>query len=146
MKSQKKSQYAIMAMLGAVALGVSCTAFVIGSNSFAQEGTLAVEPLLPSDVSNDGAKILAILDEMKSITLDASIFANPMFLNLSDFTVELTPEPISRPNPFAPIGKDVTIVLDSGTTTASSFFSASPTSSDASSFGSQISVPKTPYP
>jgi hypothetical protein len=115
-----------MAILGVLALGLSCVVSFAGMNSFAQEGTLPVEGI-PSEVSNDGAKILAILDKLKNITLDVSIFTNPMFQNLSDFTVELAPEPVSRPNPFAPIGKDVLIATDSGATITTSPFSVSST-------------------
>jgi hypothetical protein len=143
MKLQKKPLYVYMAVLGVIALGVSGTAFFIGTNSFAQEDTADL-PEPPSSVVNEGTKILAILEEMKSITLDTGIFTDPMFQNLSDFTVELAPEPISRPNPFAPIGQDITIIPDSGTTITSSPFSASSTPVGSSPFGAPIVVPKTP--
>lgn len=143
MKLQKKSPYMFMASLGVIALGISGMAFFISTNSFAQEDSAPVETT-PSPVVNDGTKILAILDEMKSITLDVSIFTNPMFLNLSDFTVELTPEPVSRPNPFAPIGKDVEIIPDTGTTITTSPFSASSTPVSTSPFGEPIVVQTPP--
>lgn len=152
MKLQKKPPYVYMTILGVIALGISGTAFFIGTNSFAQD-TVAFDDLTQdtvaldaptSSVVNEGTKILAILQEMKNITLDTSIFTDPMFLNLSDFTVELTPEPISRPNPFAPIGQDITIISDSSTTITTSPFSASSTPVGSSPFGAPIVVPKTP--
>ena len=50
-------------------------------------------------------QLIALLLELKSIKLDAAIFANASFQSLSDFSQTLVPEPVGRTNPFAPIGK-----------------------------------------
>lgn len=52
----------------------------------------------------EGGDLIALLLELRSITLDTSVLSNPTFLTLQDFSVSLAPEPVGRPNPFAPIG------------------------------------------
>ncbi len=49
-------------------------------------------------------ELIALLLELKGITLDESIFSNPVFSSLSDFSQALVPEPVGRINPFAPYG------------------------------------------
>ena len=50
-----------------------------------------------------GRELLAILIELKAIDLDDSIFEDPVFRSLEDFSQELIPQPTGRRNPFAPI-------------------------------------------
>lgn len=48
-------------------------------------------------------ELLATLLELRSITLDEEIFDDTTFRQLEDFSQELVPEPVGRPNPFAPL-------------------------------------------
>ena len=53
-------------------------------------------------------QILATLSSIKSISLDDSMFNSPAFNSLIDGTYPLVPtKDEGRPNPFAPIGDDV---------------------------------------
>jgi len=52
-------------------------------------------PLSPQDLS--------LLAKIESINLDSSLFKNPVFMSLQDWTVKLGQEPVGRPNPFAPV-------------------------------------------
>jgi len=54
---------------------------------------------------------LSLLLSVKSIKLDDSIFSSPDFINLHDSSILLIP-PVDegRPNPFAPIGSDITVI------------------------------------
>jgi hypothetical protein len=63
---------------------------------------------VPGQVENPiGQEFLTTLLNIRSIKLDDSIFANPAFLSLSDFTTTLVPEGNEgRSNPFAPIGSE----------------------------------------
>jgi len=68
-------------------------------------------PLLTSERSDIaagtvGADILALLRDLRSITLDQSFFEDPVFRGLQDFGQSLTPEPVGRSNPFAPVGEE----------------------------------------
>ena len=40
----------------------------------------------------------------KSLNLDDSLFKDPIFNNLSDFSIPLIPQEVGRSNPFSPIG------------------------------------------
>lgn len=55
-------------------------------------------------VPQEGGDLIALLAELKSIDLDTSILQDPTFMTLQDFTVSLSPEPVGRSNPFAPLG------------------------------------------
>ena len=51
-----------------------------------------------------GAEIIKAINQISTLKLDRSIFSDPIFKTLIDRSEELTPEPIGRVNPFAPIG------------------------------------------
>jgi hypothetical protein len=65
---------------------------------------------LVSDVktsdSVDAKYIYTILQKMAQVTLDDSVFSNPVFKNLKDNTVSFSPQSAGRNNPFAPVGTD----------------------------------------
>ena len=50
-----------------------------------------------------GGDLLAVLNNLQAINLDDAVFNDPIFQHLRNFRVEIPPEPIGRPNPFAPI-------------------------------------------
>lgn len=79
-------------------------AFVLYGFFFAggDDEVLVSESELPSEAV--GADLLNLLLTLQSLTLDESIFENETFMALVDFGVELSPEPVGRPNPFAPLG------------------------------------------
>lgn len=49
-------------------------------------------------------EVLETLLALRAISLDGTIFQNPAFQSLQDFSTEIVPEPVGRPNPFAPLG------------------------------------------
>ena len=53
-----------------------------------------------------GKEFLAILLELRSLSLDDSLFEDRSFLILQDFSQEVSPQPSGRPNPFLNIGDD----------------------------------------
>lgn len=64
--------------------------------------------LLSTRKSDDlvGNELLALLLEIKSIKLDATIFDRKSFNNLKDFSIEIKSQPTGRVNPFAVIGSE----------------------------------------
>lgn len=50
-----------------------------------------------------GADLLPMLLRLNSLHLDDTIFQDPVFLSLEDFTIEIPPQPQGRSNPFAPL-------------------------------------------
>ncbi len=53
---------------------------------------------------NVGQDVLALVDELRSIQIDQSIFSSPLFTSLVDSGVTIYPEDQGRINPFAAIG------------------------------------------
>lgn len=51
-----------------------------------------------------GKEVLVLLEELKGLQLNDAIFTSPAFRSLKDFRKEIKPEPVGRPNPFAPLG------------------------------------------
>jgi hypothetical protein len=51
-------------------------------------------------------ELISELLKLRSIKLDNRIFTSPAFQSLEDFGHELVPEPVGRPNPFAPVEED----------------------------------------
>lgn len=56
-----------------------------------------------SEEVSSGADVLTILNDLRAISLDKSLWSDPTFLSLTSFETRLVPEPVSRPNPFAPL-------------------------------------------
>ncbi|MCH7529730.1 hypothetical protein IIB50_01280 [Patescibacteria group bacterium] len=83
-------------------------AFAIYSYFFT--GDRSTTSLLVSEQINTGGEssvereLLVLLLELRSVELTGNIFDSLSFKSLTDFGQELIPEPVGRPNPFAPIG------------------------------------------
>lgn len=71
---------------------------------------LAVDNLsaTSSEEVSAGQELLVVVNKIKSIELDDSIFGDPLFTNLQDNTFEIVPKPVGRSNPFAPLGTQTT--------------------------------------
>lgn len=50
-----------------------------------------------------GQEFVAQLLAIQNITLSLDIFSDPVFTGLQDFSRDIPLQPVSRPNPFAPI-------------------------------------------
>ncbi len=56
------------------------------------------------DTSNIADKALVVtLLQLRAVSLSGSILQDPSFINLRDFGTQIVPEPVGRPNPFAPL-------------------------------------------
>lgn len=79
-------------------------------------------PLLTSDdvVETEGqadSDVVASLLALRAISLAGTIFEDPAFRRLQDFGNEVTPEPVGRSNPFAPLGADGAASTSTSTST-----------------------------
>lgn len=68
----------------------------------ATDSTGALTAAAPTDP--DTQNILSILLALRSVKLDDTIFSNPAFMSLKDFSTQILAEPAGRPDPFAPLG------------------------------------------
>ncbi len=53
-----------------------------------------------NQIAAESSTFLRRLNDLKSITLDDSVFSNPRFDALVDFSEPISPEPVGRINPF----------------------------------------------
>ena len=58
-----------------------------------------------SETDQSTQALLVTLASLNTIRLDGSIFADPVFVSLTDFGVVIPPQSAGRRNPFLPIGK-----------------------------------------
>ena len=75
---------------------------------FTQSSTPA--PLLSSTAATTGGDtnpadqtLVSTLLALQAVSLNGTIFSDPAFLSLKDFTTQIVSEPVGRPNPFAPL-------------------------------------------
>jgi hypothetical protein len=52
-----------------------------------------------------GQEVIATLARVQAIRLETTLFSNSAFQSLVDFGQIIPPEPVGRPNPFAPLGR-----------------------------------------
>ncbi len=83
--------------------------------------------LLTSETVNEkgpDGDLVSTLLALRAVKLDATLFTDPAFAGLKDFSTEIVPEPIGRPNPFAALGASV--VPTSASTNSAQIFSPAP--------------------
>jgi hypothetical protein len=75
--------------------------------SFLRGGSAKAPILTTEDMTASGAvdsDVVAILLELRAVSLSGTIFSDPVFMSLRDFGSQIVPEPVGRQNPFAPLG------------------------------------------
>jgi hypothetical protein len=102
MKNNMKIKTAVTVFIAVFVLMVGIAIFK-GKSSSAQD----TADLTVAETSDSvGREVLALLDDLRKIKLDDSIFKNPMFQELEDYSVTIPAELKGRKNPFNPIGVD----------------------------------------
>ena len=89
---------------------VIIAAFFVYGKFFAKDSSSG--PLLGSTQSNTpensadvlGADIIRAINQIDSLSLDRSVFSNPVLLELVDRSETIQTEDVGKPNPFSPIG------------------------------------------
>lgn len=74
------------------------------TQSLTSSADTADSSLLGEDQSQVADEFLNTLLNLNTITLEGSVFSDPRFTSLVDYTVALTPQPLGRSNPFLPVG------------------------------------------
>ena len=81
--------------------------------------------LTASSNSSVGSTELSLLNQVQSLSIDPSIFKDPAYQTLVDYTVPIPEEGVGRPNPFAPITGTQALVTPSPAAGAASRAAAS---------------------
>jgi hypothetical protein len=56
-----------------------------------------------SEVQASAARVLVLLNQIRSLKINPDIFSSPEYQTLQDNTVSIPPLPVGRTNPFAPL-------------------------------------------
>ncbi len=73
-----------------------------------------------SDTSGDQSIVTTLLT-LQAITLSGTIFSDPTYATLKDFTTAIVPEPVGRTDPFASISAPTTATPSVSTKSAQLF-------------------------
>lgn len=90
--------------IGAAVLGLIALAYFTLFKGTGSDDTLLLVGAVvqsPEDILRN--ELLESLRELRVLNLDEKIFSDPIFNSLTDFTVELSPQPVGRDNPFLPL-------------------------------------------
>jgi hypothetical protein len=68
---------------------------------------IPVDVIVPVEGAEASGDILVLIEKLKAVSIDTSLFSSTLFTNLKDLQVPINSESVGRPNPFALIGVDV---------------------------------------
>lgn len=104
MASFKKYKTIFLVIIAVVVTGVAYNMFFKKENN--RNLLVSDTGLIGSDsqASLVGDDLLTLLLDIRSVKLDDDIFSRESFKSLEDFSQSITPEPVGRKNPFAPVG------------------------------------------
>jgi hypothetical protein len=54
-----------------------------------------------TDVEAAGARVLSLLNQINSLKIDTTLFDNPTYKSLIDYSITVPEQNVGRPNPFA---------------------------------------------
>ena len=90
-------------------IGIALALAVVSWLALSQDSSGSSSLLATESVVENGpnAELISTLLALRAVKLDGTIFTDPVFTSLKDFSTEIVPEPIGRPNPFAPLNSGV---------------------------------------
>jgi len=84
-------------------VGIIVVVLVIAYLYFTGGSSPSAASLLQSSTASVGSEDLALLNQVRSIHIDTTLFSSPVYQSLQDYSVPIDPQNVSRPDPFAPI-------------------------------------------
>ncbi|MCE9643943.1 hypothetical protein K8Q93_01715 [Candidatus Parcubacteria bacterium] len=95
---------------GYMAIGLLVASIVYGGYSYLGGGSEPAAPLVSRTGGTVapavGGDLLTTLLSLHSLSLDPTVFGDPVFRNLKDFGIPIPAEAVGRSNPFAPLGEN----------------------------------------
>jgi hypothetical protein len=77
---------------------------VAGLAYYFYENSTPASPVSANDADDTvGTQVLSLLNQIQSLHIDPSIFQDPGYMTLRDYSVVIPPVPVGRTNPFAPL-------------------------------------------
>ncbi len=96
--SSKKTLVSSVIIIVAVAIAYF---FYMGNK--APSGQSLLETQVTPEANAASSRILALLNQIRSLKIDTEIFDDPVYQTLIDYSVAIPDVPVGRLNPFAPI-------------------------------------------
>ena len=96
-----------------VTLGVVVAIGVWWGFSQDDPSTSLIETQASSGVGPEDRGLVDTLLQLRAVSLSGTIFSDPAFMSLQDFGKQVIPEPVGRPNPFAPVSTRSTTTKES---------------------------------
>lgn len=104
-------KHKVLAIILAVVLAVAAWYFLSGSS--------APPTVLSNDQTNQAPQgteqMVQSLLALQAVTLDSTLFSDPSYQILKDYTTPIAQEPAGRPDPFAPIGAGAAVTTNVST-------------------------------
>lgn len=86
-----------------VVVGVVVLIILVGLFFGMQSSSVTPTPILQTSQQSDAEKqMVTTLLTLRAVNLSGTIFSDPVFLSLKDFSTEIKDEPKGREDPFAP--------------------------------------------
>lgn len=103
MNTQQSSSKKTFIILIVIIVVAALIYFYTLGNSAADSASTLQQDSVSSETQAVGSRVLSLLNQISSLKIDASIFNNPSYQSLVDYTVSIPEQNIGRPNPFAPL-------------------------------------------
>ena len=101
MNTPKSSKKTIIIMVVIIVVAIIAYFYYEGGNTVTSSSLETSQ--VTSDAQAAGARVLNLLNQIKSLKIDTSLFSDPAYETLRDYTVAIPQEQVGRANPFAPI-------------------------------------------
>jgi hypothetical protein len=98
-------------IIGVIAVAVVAAVvyfYYMGHSKPEDVGSLAIQN--DPEVQASAARVLVLLNQIKSINIDPKFFTSAEYQTLVDYSVVIPPLPVGRPNPFAPLPGSAVVV------------------------------------
>lgn len=106
MNQPKSGTKSTLIFVGIAVIGLLIYFYNLGNTTDSSLNSLETQGSPESvEALNDGARVLSLLNQVSSLQIDGSVFETAAFRSLFDYSIEIEPRSVGRPNPFAPISQ-----------------------------------------
>jgi len=106
-QTNAKNQKSFLPQIIAIVLVVGAIGYYFYSSSNSNNSSNS-SFTVSTATSSVGAYVLGLLSQISSLQINTALFQSPVYQSLTDFTVQVPPEPIGKANPFQTGGVTVT--------------------------------------